>query len=154
MEGKRGCEEEGTSPPSHSRRPRSRWHPEQSCHGHPLLVMLTGRELPSPCSPHQQHPQGHSSTSPGQKGVRRSWGQPQAPPGMEGVTGTVAQSRGGRHWESLYLICSSLFKNKLRSSGRREVGGDACAGGGQAARKTTLQRSPCARKKAVEHPRG
>lgn len=93
--------------------------------------------------PHQQHPQARgcpSSTSPGQKGARRSWGQPQAeeevlqaPLGMEGETQTAAQSRGGRCWrglwESLYLICFSLFKNKPQSSGRGEVGGNACAGG-------------------------
>lgn len=99
-------------------------------------------------------------------GAKRSWGQSR---GYYRHLWTkremqiVAQSRGGRHWqglwESLYLIWFSLFKNKLQSSGRGEVGGNACAGGeggraGQrpAARKTTSHHSPRARKKAVEHP--
>lgn len=119
---------------------------------------------------HQQRPQAQHSPSPGQNGARRSRGQA---PGQEGLLrhlwGRRGRCRGrhraeGRHWrglwESLYLICLSLFKNKLRSSGRGEVGGNACAGGeggraGQrpAARKTTPRRSPSARKKAVEHPR-
>lgn len=160
-------------------------HPEKSCHSLPLLEMLkmppkgpwgapTGQRsaaafLFSPA--HQQRPQAQHSPSPGQNGARRSRGQA---PGQEGLLrhlwGRRGRCRGrhraeGRHWrglwESLYLICLSLFKNKLRSSGRGEVGGNACAGGeggraGQrpAARKTTPRRSPSARKKAVEHPRG
>lgn len=104
----------------------------------------------------------------GKKVLRPPEGQEgllQAPLGTEGEMRMAAQSPGGRHWrglwESLYLICFSLFKNKLRSSGRGEVGGNTCAGGeggraGQrpAARKTTPHRSPRARKKAVEHPHG
>lgn len=68
--------------------------------------------------------------------------------GTGGVSGNLSTS-----------FVFSLFKNKLRSSGRGEVGGNACAGGeggraGQrpAARKTIPHHSPRARKKPVEHP--
>lgn len=101
----------------------------------------------------------------GKKVLGAKQGLLQAPPGTKREMQIVARSRGERHWrglwEPLYLIWFSLFKNKLQSSGRGEVGGNACAGGeggraGQrpAARKTTSHHSPRARKKAVEHPHG
>jgi len=132
--GKQGYEEEGTRPPSHSLHPRSWWHPEKSCHSFPLLAMV---KMPMGSSQWPDLGLG-VATSPGQKWVRRSWGQPQAqegllqaPLGMEGDGGT--EPRGKALAGSLGISLPHLFlvflKNKLRSSGRGEVGGNACAGG-------------------------
>lgn len=141
-----GCEEDGTDPPC------------PSLHPHSLLsacdAQSTRRELPerpqpelSSSSPVLTSPSSHPlpfQHQPGaEKGVRRAEGQAR---GKDEERGASRGGEDGRRWpggwESLCLICFRLFKNKLRSSsGREEVGGNACAGGEREARQASGQKN-------------
>lgn len=155
-----GCEEDGTNPPCPSLQPHSLL---SACDAQSTRRELPERPQPelSSSSPVLTSPSSHPlpfQHQPGaEKGVRRAEGQAR---GKDEERGASRGGEDGRRWpggwESLCLICFRLFKNKLRSSsGREEVGGNACAGGRgrpgrPAARKTTPHRAPGARKKAVE----